>query len=271
MASHHQRNDHGGGRGRAPARGFRTRLQRDQARDEAGPGDWLWGWHTTLAALENDARPTPVRLLATSERARQIAQRFGDRFEIETLDAQGISRVLPQGAVHQGVALRAAPLAPVALEDLALPPHGVLLMLDQVTDPQNVGAIFRTAAAFAARGVIVQDRHSPVLAGALAKAAAGAVDRLPHAREVNLSRALETLEALGWRAIALDGQAAHDLQDVLDGSPTVLVLGAEGEGVRRLVKEHCDAVAKIPMPGGFESLNVAAAAAVALYEATRRR
>ena len=144
-------------------------------------------------------------------------------------------------------------------------------MLDQVTDPQNVGAIFRSAAAFGARGVIVQDRHAPLLTGALAKAAAGAVDKIPHARETNLSRALERLEALGWRSVGLDGGAPGDLAEVLDGAPTVLVMGSEGEGLRRLVREHCEVLARIPMPGGFESLNVAAAAAVALYEAGGRR
>jgi 23S rRNA (guanosine2251-2'-O)-methyltransferase len=142
-------------------------------------------------------------------------------------------------------------------------------MLDQVTDPQNVGAILRSAAAFGAKGVILQARHAPALSGALAKAAAGAVDHLPHAEEVNLSRALERLADLGWRAVGLAGEATEALADVLDARPTVLVMGSEGEGLRRLVAEHCDALARIPMPGGFESLNVSAAAAVALYEASR--
>jgi 23S rRNA (guanosine2251-2'-O)-methyltransferase len=140
-----------------------------------------------------------------------------------------------------------------------------------VTDPQNVGAILRSAAAFGVAGVVLQDRHAPKLAGALAKAAAGATETIPHAKVVNLSRALERLADLGWRAVGLDSAADAPLAEVLDARPTVLVLGSEGEGLRRLVAEHCDALALIPMPGKFESLNVSAAAAVALYEASRAR
>ena len=247
----------------AAGAGHRRRL--DEARAE-----WLWGWHPVVAALANPARPPAKRLIATAERARALSELVvADR--IEVMEAQAIGQILPPGAIHQGLALRTPPLEPVALDDLADAPNGFLVMLDQVTDPQNVGAIFRSAAAFGARGVIVQDRHAPALNGALAKAAAGAIDRIPHAREVNLSRALEQLEARGWRAVGLDGEAADSLGAVLNGTPTVLVLGAEGEGLRRLVREHCDALARIPMPGGFESLNVAAAAAVAMYEASRPR
>ena len=209
------------------------------------------------------------RLLATQERAKALGNLLDRDCAVEIMSASEIGQALPSGAVHQGLALRAPLLEPTALETLASPAHGVLLMLDQVTDPQNVGAVFRSAAAFGARGIIVQDRHAPPLTGALAKAAAGAIDRIPHARETNLSRALEKLEAMGWRAVGLDGGADAALADVLDGRPTVLVVGSEGDGLRRLVSEHCDVLAKIPMPGGFESLNVSAAAAVALYEASR--
>jgi 23S rRNA (guanosine2251-2'-O)-methyltransferase len=272
VASNPQRNDRGAPRrGGAPSgpdhaagAGHRRRLEEARA-------EWLWGWHPVIAALENPARPRPKRLLATSDRAHQLQIRFGDAFTPEIVDNPHISQILPVGAVHQGIGLRTPPLEGLDLVELAANPGGMLVMLDQVTDPQNVGAIFRSAAAFGARGVILQDRHAPPLAGALAKAAAGAIDRIPHVREVNLSRALESLENIGWRAVALDGGAREVLSEVLDGSPTVLVLGAEGEGVRRLVREHCDAAANIPMPGGFESLNVSAAAAVALYEATRPR
>ena len=188
------------------------------------------------------------------------------------MDASVLAAALPIGVAHQGYALLAEPPEPTPLATLAEPASGVLVMLDGVTDPQNVGAVFRSAAAFGARGVILQDRHAPPLSAALAKAAAGAVDAVPHARVVNLSRALETLAEAGWRALGLDGAAEVTLDHALaDGAATVLVLGSEGEGLRRLVAEHCDLTARIAMPGGFESLNVAAAAAIALYEAARTR
>ena len=247
----------------AASTGHRRRLE--EVREE-----WLWGWHTVLAALDNPARSPAKRLLATADRARLLGERAASAGVLEIVDPQTIAQIVPQGATHQGIALRIPLIAPMDLDALAGEARGFLIMLDQVTDPQNVGAIFRSAAAFGARGVILQDRHAPALAGALAKAAAGAIDKLPHARETNLSRALERLEALGWRAVGLDGEASDTLAEALDGAPTVLVLGAEGEGLRRLVREHCDALARIPMPGGFESLNVASAAAVALYEASRR-
>jgi 23S rRNA (guanosine2251-2'-O)-methyltransferase len=238
---------------------------------DAQSSEWLWGWHAVIAALENPARAQPKRLLATAERARTIQQRLGDLPWLEVVAAATISELTPRGAVHQGLALRAAPIEATPLAQLAEPPGGLLVMLDHVTDPQNVGAIFRSAAAFGSRGVIVQDRHAPALAGVTAKAAAGAIDLLPHARVVNLTRTLDALTDLGWRAVGLAREAAEPLDAVLDGRPVVLVLGSEGEGLRRLVGEHCDVLAKIAMPGGFESLNVAAAAAVALYEATRPR
>ena len=234
-------------------------------------GEWIWGVHAVEAALSNPARPAVRRLIATPDRARDLEQRFGQLKRLEVMDAASMARLLPPGAAHQGLALEGPEPDPVDLEDFAPEPGAVLLMLDQVTDAGNVGAILRSAAAFGARGVILQERRAPRLSGALAKAAAGAVDILPVARTVNLSRALERLSDLGWRAVGLDGDAARDLSEVLDGGPVVLVLGSEGEGVRRLVAEHCDETARIPMPGGFESLNVSAAAAVALYEAARPR
>ena len=233
--------------------------------------NWLWGRHPVLAALANPARKGMGRLLATADRAAELERdRLANGHKIEVIDIQALDRMLPPGAVHQGLAFKVQPLEGVALEDIA-GDGGVIVMLDQLTDPQNVGAIFRSALAFGAKGIVVQDRHSPALAGALAKAAAGATERLPCARVTNLSRALEKLADLGWRAVGLDGSAELTLEQALDNRPTVLVMGSEGDGIRRLVAEHCDVLARIPMPGGFESLNVSNAAAVALYEASRKQ
>ena len=271
MARHPRRNDgKNEGPGWSPSghRGGRSGPKHNAA---ASGTDWVWGWHATLAALANPRRGAPRRLVTTAERAKQLAARLPALPAPEIADAAGIAQLLPHGAAHQGVALKAGPIEPLSLEELASPAGGVLVMLDQVTDPQNVGAVFRSAAAFGARGVIVQDRHAPAFTGALVKAAAGALDLTPHARVVNLARALDELADLGWRAVGLAGDADEPLGQVLDGRPTVLVLGSEGDGLRRLVGEHCDTLARIPMPGGFESLNVSATAAVALYEATRPR
>lgn len=259
-----ERNDGRKGRNPAGKPPFRPKAQ-------AGSEEWIWGWHAVEAALANPRRGPPVRLLATPDRARQLEARFGRIKALEVADANAVARALPQGAVHQGIALRPGALPDIEIADFEAAPGAVLLMLDQVTDPQNVGAILRSAAAFGAAGVILQERHAPRLTGALAKAAAGAVDAIPIVRVVNLSRALEELASGGWRSVGLAGQAERPLSQVLGGEPVVLVLGSEGEGVRRLVAEHCDALARIPMPGGFESLNVSAAAAVALYEAVRNR
>ena len=246
------------------------RPARGAERGRADADNFLWGRHPVLAALANPARRGTGRLLATPERAAEIeAGDLAHGHRIETIDPQALTRMLPPGAVHQGLAFKVQPLEGVALEDLAEPAQGVIVMLDQLTDPQNVGAIFRSALAFGARGIVVQDRHAPALAGALAKAAVGATERLPHARVTNLSRALERLADLGWRAVGLDGAGEQTLEEALDAQPTILVMGSEGDGIRRLVAEHCEVLAKIPMPGGFESLNVSNAAAVALYEAAR--
>ncbi len=269
MASFHERNDRKFRPKTGAERPSQGRSEPRRAHTDKASVDWLWGWHAVLAALANPRRAPPRRLLATEDRARQITERFGRIPALEITEPAAVGKPLPSGAVHQGVALKIDPLEPLSIDDLAADAGGVLVMLDQLTDPQNVGAIFRSAAAFGAKGIILQDRNAPALAGALAKAAVGAVDLLPHARVTNLSRALERLSDLGWRAVGLDGSAQESLEAVLDRRPTVLVLGSEGEGLRRLVGEHCDVLARIPMPGGFESLNVSAAAAVALYELAR--
>lgn len=269
MSSSRERNDR--------KKGFKPKLDRDAKSSAGGPRgrgqhgdgkDWLWGVHAVEAALANPARGAPRRLVATPDRAKKLS---GHK-NLEILDGQEIARFLPQGAVHQGLAMKPEPLEGSDIDAIGSPAKGVLVMLDQITDPQNVGAIFRSAAAFGARGIILQDRNAPPLTGALAKAAAGAVDKIDHAVVVNLSRALERLSELGWKIVGLDGGGEAELSQALaDGAPTVLVMGSEGEGIRRLVAEHCDILARIPMPGGFESLNVSNAAAIALYESARAR
>ena len=274
MASQRERNDR---RGRpAPRSDSRGGPPRGRPAPAPEGAEWLWGWHAVEAAVLNPGRELR-RLLTTPERARAVEAVLRRRpgappaLRVEEEEPGALGRSLPPGAVHGGVALLASELEDPGLEALLAPAAGVLLVLDQVTDPQNVGALLRSAAAFGARGVVLQDRHSPALSGALAKAAAGAVERTPVARVVNLSRALERVAEAGWRTVGLAGGAGPTLADTLDGGPTALVLGSEGEGLRRLVAEHCDTLASITMPGGLESLNVSAAGAVALYEATRPR
>jgi 23S rRNA (guanosine2251-2'-O)-methyltransferase len=269
VASSHERNDRKRWRPEAASKPGPARFNPAKPRPDKDGADWLWGWHPVVAALANPEREPPKRLLATAERARLLTERFGKLAALEIVEAPQITQQIPSGAIHQGLALKTPPPESLSIEEIGVLPGGVLLMLDQVTDPQNVGAIFRSAAALGARGVILQDRHAPALTGALAKAAAGAIDALPHARVVNLSRALEQLADMGWRTVGMDGEAKDTLANVLDGRPTVLVLGSEGDGMRRLVAEHCDALGRIPMPGGFESLNVSAAAAIGLYEACK--
>ncbi|MDG2530199.1 23S rRNA (guanosine(2251)-2'-O)-methyltransferase RlmB [Caulobacter endophyticus] len=271
MSSHSERNDRR--RPKAPEREIRAKPQKTKTFSKPAGDDkeWIWGNHAVEAALSNPARPPAKRLLVTPDRAKRLAPNLQRHPALQVFEPGDIARLLPQGAVHQGIAMKVAEPEPLSLAELGTPAKGVIVMLDQITDPQNVGAIFRSAAAFGVKGAVLQDRHAPALSGVLAKTAVGAVDKVPYARVVNLSRALEELAELGWRAVALAGEAEHSLEEVLDGGPTVLVLGSEGEGVRRLVAEHCDAMGKIPMPGGFESLNVSAAAAIALYETSRVR
>ena len=167
--------------------------------------------------LANPSRRGTGRLIVTADRAQEIEDgRLNHGHKIEVMDNQALTRMLPAGAVHQGMVFKVQPLEGVTLDELADPANGVIVMLDQLTDPQNVGAIFRSALAFGARGIIVQDRHAPALAGALAKAAVGATERLPHARVTNLSRALERLADLGWRAVGLDGSGEQTLEEALD-------------------------------------------------------
>ena len=224
--------------------------------------------HASLAALANPARRIE-RVVAT----RNAAERLPPGVEPQLLDPAAIDGMLPPGAVHQGIAVRAGPLEPVSLADACLPADGrAVLVLDGVTDPQNVGAVFRSAAAFGARAIILQDRKSPPLTGVLAKAAAGAIETIPHVRAVNLGRALEELQAGGYVGVALEGEASLSLEEALnDPRPIALAIGAEGKGLRPGVAEACEKRARIEIAPAMESLNVSVAAAIALYAASRAR
>lgn len=184
-----------------------------------------------------------------------------------------LGRLVPNDAPHQGVVIEVEPLEDLWLGDVLAEADDAasLLVLDQVTDPHNVGAILRTAAAFGALGIVTQDRHSPPESGALAKAASGALERVPWARVVNLSRALEEIAEAGFWRIGLTGDAESTLAEALGPPRVALVLGAEGPGLRLNTREHCDALARLPISDAVESLNVSNAAAVALYAASISR
>lgn len=244
-------------------------------RPGAGAGSgafWLYGQHAVLAALANPRR-RPRRLLATAEAESALRERFAGPWRVtpERAERARFATFLPEDAVHQGIALLAEPLEPVALEDAIAAAPGPVLLLDQVTDPRNVGAVLRSAAAFGAACVVLQDRHAPPETGALARAASGALDLVPVVREVNLSRAIATLQKAGFWVMGLAGEGRRTLAEAAPRDRRVaLVLGAEDTGLRRLQRETCDELVRLPMAEGVESLNVAAAAAVALYEIVRR-
>jgi len=243
------------------------------------PGDgpsrlWLYGRHTVAAALANPERRVR-RVLATKNAADWLAQqsvRAAVCAKIEGARPDAIDRALPAGAVHQGLAAEVFDLTRARLKEVCTPaePGAPVVVLDQITDPQNIGAIFRSAAAFGARAVIVQDRRTPPLAGALAKAAAGAIDVVPCIKVVNIARALEALAGLGYETAGLTGDAKISVADLPKDQPLALVLGAEGAGLRKLVATTCDSLMRIPIAPGMESLNVSTAAAIALYEVARK-
>ena len=227
----------------------------------------FWGKHAVSAALDNPDRKV-LRAWATREAAGFM--QFPKDVQVTLAEAPDLGRLVPNDAPHQGVVVEVEPLDEAWLDDVLgdAPERSILLVLDQVTDPHNVGAILRSAAAFGAVAIVTQDRHSPPEGGALAKAASGALERVPWVRVVNLARALEQIGEAGFWRIGLAGEAEADLKEAL-GSPRVaLVLGAEAAGLRQNTREHCDALAKLPISDSIESLNVSNAAAVALYAAS---
>ena len=214
------------------------------------------------AALANPIRHQH-QLLATKNALDWLVEK-GHPIPIEPVKPEVLDQALPKGAVHQGLAIRVNPLPDYTLEMIDAS-AGPVLVLDQVTDPQNIGALFRIGAAFGVKALIAQDRRTPPLSGALAKAAVGTVETLPMVRVVNIARALETLKQKGFLVAGLAGETNTSLPDFAPEQPVALVLGAEGSGLRPLVREGCDTLLSIPMEEGVESLNVATAAGVALY------
>lgn len=229
----------------------------------------FWGKHAVSAALDNPDRKV-LRAWTTREAA-QFMQ-FPQDIPVTIAEAPDLGRFVPSDAPHQGVVIEVEPLEDAWLDELLTSPpqRAVLLVLDQVTDPHNMGAILRSAAAFGAIGIVTQDRHSPPESGVVAKAASGALERMPWVRVVNLARALEEIAEAGFWRIGLAGDADTALKDALGPDRVALVLGAEGAGLRHNTREHCDAIARLPITDAIESLNVSNAAAVALYAATVR-
>lgn len=242
-------------------------------------GHWLHGRHAVLAAIAN-----PYRELRQIWLTRDAQARFGEELA-QALARRGSSTVQPQlvdrgdiegavgTAVHQGIAALAAALPEQDLSDVvpADDAEAVVLVLDQVTDPHNVGAILRSAEAFGAVAVVVTERHAPDETGTLAKAASGALERVPLIRVINLVRELDYLKSRGFWILGLAGEATQNLAQAQPGNRIALVLGAEGEGLRRLTRERCDLLVRLPMTGAMPSLNVSNAAAVALYELNRAK
>jgi 23S rRNA (guanosine2251-2'-O)-methyltransferase len=227
----------------------------------------LWGRHPVAAALDNPERRV---LKAWATREATAFMQFPNDVAVTLAEASDLGRLVPNDAPHQGVVIEVEPLEETWLGDLlaGADERAVLLVLDQVTDPHNVGAILRSAAAFGAIGIVTQDRHSPPESGVVAKAASGALERVPWARVVNLARALEEIGEAGFWRIGLTGDAGTQLKDALGPPRVALVLGAEGPGLRPNTREHCDALARLPISDAIESLNVSNAAAVALYAAS---
>ena len=252
----------------------RRRHHRPSLRKPAGGDLWLYGTHAVSAALENPARQVKRLLvientLEALRPALERASRERRSITVETAARAEIDALFPADTVHQGVALLAQSLSPPAMEDVLdnLRPaeHALVVILDQVADPRNVGAVLRSAAAFGASALILPERHAPPESGALAKAASGALELIPLVRVTNIARTLDTLKSAGFWCIGLAPEGDKELSPPDPASLIALVLGAEGGGLRRLTLERCDEAARIPLAGPIASLNLSAAAAIALF------
>lgn len=252
----------GNGRGK-DSRGFRPPPGRPGQIDVAV----IYGWHPVVEALANPKRKAR-RLMATENSAKRLTEHFPElAIKIEIVPPYEISKLLEPDAVHQGLYLEAAPLRSPTLETLS--DEGIVLALDQITDPHNVGAIVRTAAAFNVEAIITTARHSPAATGVLAKSASGGLEHAPFLIVKNLADALITLGDRGFQRVGLDSDGEAELGALPLRRPLVLVLGAEGKGLRQRTRECCDHMGRLDMPGQIKSLNVSNAAAISLYAVTR--
>ncbi|MBR1222975.1 23S rRNA (guanosine(2251)-2'-O)-methyltransferase RlmB [Bradyrhizobium sp. U87765 SZCCT0131] len=223
----------------------------------------LYGWHTVTAALANPKRKIR-KLFLTENAARRLAEENIDtRVPPEMVRPSQIDQRLGPDAVHQGLLAEADPLPSPSIETLER--EGIVLVLDQITDPHNVGAILRSASAFDVKAIVTTARHSPEATGVLAKSASGALELVPFVTVQNLARALTALNERGFMTVGLDSEGSENLADVTLEAPLALVLGAEGKGLRQLTRETCSVVARLDMPGAIKSLNVSNAAVLALY------
>lgn len=241
--------------------------QNRQGKNRRGSGgSWLWGQHAVAAALANPARELQ-RLVATRNAAQRLAKSAGQAEDIAPND---LNRLLPPGAVHQGIAAQFKPLPEAAIEDVIAAGVSRVVVLDQITDPHNLGAIFRSAAAFGFGAVVLQTRNTPPITGVVAKSAAGAIETVTECRAVNLSRALEALNDAGFHSVGLAGSGRANLGQAVNGAGKLaIVLGAEGPGLRPGVAKACAELAHIEIDPQMESLNVSNAAAIAFYEASK--
>jgi 23S rRNA (guanosine2251-2'-O)-methyltransferase len=248
-------------RGR-PSRDAGRQPWRDRGERPEGPAI-LYGWHTVVAALGNPQRKIRSLFLTENAARRLTEECIPTRVEPEIVRPSAIDQRLGPDAVHQGLLAEVDPLPSPDID--TLPQEGIVLVLDQVTDPHNVGAILRSAAAFAVKAIIITARHSPEATGVLAKSASGALELVPLVSVRNLARALTELNDRGFLTVGLDSEGGDDLATVALSQPLALVLGAEGKGLRQLTRQTCGALARLDLPGDIKSLNVSNAAALALY------
>jgi 23S rRNA (guanosine2251-2'-O)-methyltransferase len=228
----------------------------------------LYGWHTVTAALANPRRKIRKLLLTENAARRLTEENIDTRVPPELVRPSLIDQRLGPDAVHQGLLAEADPLPSPDID--TLPQEGIVLVLDQITDPHNVGAIMRSAAAFGVKAIVTTARHSPEATGVLAKSASGALELVPFVTVQNLARALTALNDRGFMTVGLDSEGSENLSSVALRAPLALVLGAEGKGLRQLTRETCGAVARLDMPGEIKSLNVSNAAVLALYVGATR-